>query len=265
MEQYFSGEVLHGDNFTLDEIKQWYNDEKEGYAGLVSDHENYAYGYHRVNKLYGFKYLPQKKYKKVLGIGSAYGHEFMPIASQIESLYILEPSDKLVSDVIGDVKVIYQKPNVDGTIDFPDDHFDLIICFDTLHHIPNVKHVLTEMHRCLEPGGFLLLKEPVNSMGDWREPRQGLTKWERGIPYQYFKKNLSTIGFKVVKKNHFFTMTSFLVRKTEKFLGNPIYKFGWYIWIDKYLSKILSSNINYHPKNKWQRMYPTEIFYVLSK
>ncbi|MDR6570598.1 Methyltransferase domain-containing protein [Chitinophaga ginsengisegetis] len=265
MEKYFSGEVLHGDDFTLDEIRQWYDDEKEGYAGLVSGYKDYHYGYHRVNQLFGFKYLPEKKFKRVLGIGSAFGHEFKPISSQIESLYILEPSDNLVSDTIGQVKVTYKKPNVDGKIDFPDNYFDLIVCFDTLHHIPNVKNVLREMYRCLEPGGHLLLKEPVNSMGDWRETRQGLTKWERGIPYEYFRKNIPEIGFKVVKKNHFFTMTSFLVRKTEKLLAKPIYEYPFYLFIDKYLSKIFSWNIKYHPVNKWQRISPTEIFYILSK
>ncbi|SHM49179.1 Methyltransferase domain-containing protein [Chitinophaga jiangningensis] len=265
MNPYFSGEVLHGDNFTEAEITQWYNDEKEGYAGLVSGYKSYEYSYHQINRMYGFNYLPDKKFQRVLGIGSAFGHEFVPIAGQIENLYILEPSDNLVSDAIGGVKTNYKKPNIDGTIDFPTDYFDLIICFDTMHHIPNVKHVLTEMHRCLAPGGFLLLKEPVNSMGDWSKPRAGLTKWERGIPYQYFKKNLPEIGFKVVKKHHFFTMTSFLIRKTEKLLSKPIYRYKFYLWVDKYLSKLLSFNTPYHPTSIWQRIGPTEIFYILTK
>lgn len=265
MDKYFSGEELYGDDFTLEEIKKWYEDEKEGYAGLVPEYKEYRYCYHPVNQLFGYKFLPERKYKNVLGIGSAYGDEFKPISSLIENLYILEPSDKLITDTIGEAKVMYQKPNVDGSIDFPSDHFDLIICFDTLHHIPNVRKVLAEMSRCLRPGGYLLVKEPVISMGDWREVRTGLTKRERGIPFSYFKKIIPELGLKVIKVNYFFTLTSFLVRNTSKILRKPIYEYPLYLLADKYISKLLSWNIRYHAVKKLQRIAPSEVFFILSK
>ncbi|MGD9721855.1 MAG: class I SAM-dependent methyltransferase [Pirellulales bacterium] len=37
---------------------------------------------------------------------------------------------------------------------YPDDHFDRLVCFDALHHVPNPQHVLREMHRVLKPGGL---------------------------------------------------------------------------------------------------------------
>lgn len=80
MDKYFAGEILHGDDFTFEQIKQWYEDEKEGYSGLVAGYKKgYHYNYHNLNKLYGFNYLPKKKYVNVLGIGSAFGDEFAPI------------------------------------------------------------------------------------------------------------------------------------------------------------------------------------------
>jgi SAM-dependent methyltransferase len=266
MDKYFSGEVLYGDDFSKEQISQWYEDEKEGYADLVAGYKKeYHYGYRHLDELYGYKYLPKRRYGNVLGIGSAYGDEFRPIATQIDHLYILEPSDHLVTDHIDGMNPVYKKPNIDGTIDFPDGFFDLIVCFATLHHIPNVTHVMNEFYRCLRPGGFLLLKEPINSMGDWREARSGLTKRERGIPYGYFKRMIADLGFKVIRESPHFTMTSFLVRKTGKLLQKSIYEYKAYLLIDKYLSRLFRWNITYHPVTKLKRIAPSKIFYVLSK
>lgn len=43
---------------------------------------------------------------------------------------------------------------MDGSIDFPDNFFDLILCFATLHHIPNVTFVISELFRTLRGGGI---------------------------------------------------------------------------------------------------------------
>ena len=195
---------MYGDDFTFDEIRQWYEDEKEGYAELVKNYpKSYHYGYHKVNQLFGYRFLPKRKYKNVLGIGSAYGDEFSPISAMTENVYILEPSDNLKSSKIGETSVVYKKPNINGSIDFPDNYFDLIVCLGTLHHIPNVTYVLSELYRCLNRGGYVLLREPINSMGNWRQKRAGLTKRERGIPYSYFEKILPDLGFKQIKRSLF--------------------------------------------------------------
>lgn len=43
---------------------------------------------------------------------------------------------------------------------FPDDHFDQILSFDVLEHIPDYRAALAECHRVLKPGGRLLLSVP---------------------------------------------------------------------------------------------------------
>ncbi|HVX00668.1 MAG TPA: class I SAM-dependent methyltransferase [Candidatus Babeliaceae bacterium] len=266
MQVFFSGQELYGDNFSLEEISKWYADEKEGYADLIKERPNeYRYGYHEVNKYYGFKYLPKGKFGRTLGIGSAYGHEFIPILDQIQELYVLEPSDSLISPELRGIPVIYKKPSIDGKIDFADDFFDLIICFDTLHHIPNVSRILFEMARCLKPGGFLLFKEPIISMGNWNEPRIGLTKRERGIPLNFFRKTLKDLQLIVIKESLFFTMTSFITRKTSKVFKRPIFEHKGYLLFDNMLSRMFSWNIIYHASNKWQRIAPSEVFYVVTK
>jgi len=267
MQQYFSGNVLYGDDFTPQEIEDWYKDEKEGYAGLIkSDPRAYHYGYHQVNNLHLFKFLPKKKFLNVLGLGSAYGHEFLPVAPLIENLYILEPSDALVNeDLPKNIHVIYKKPSTGGEMDFPDDFFDLVVCFDTLHHIPNVSQVFSEMARCLNPTGHLLVKEPVTSMGDWRLERPGLTKRERGIPYFYFERLIQKTGLITLHRSLFFTMTSFLTRKLQKMLPKAIYEYHAYLLADKFLSRLLEWHICYHPRNWWQRIAPSQVGYVLTK
>jgi len=270
MEEYFSGKKLYGDDFTYEQIQAWYADEKEGYANLVAEFEwaesHGAYGYHELNKLHGFRYLPKNKvFERALGLGSALGDEFLPVISQIKSISILEPSDNLVSDQLQGVALQYKKPSVEGKIDYPDNHFQLETCFGTLHHIPNVSFVLSELHRVLAPGGYLLIREPVHSMGDWRFPRYGLTKRERGIPVDLLRTWIRELGFDVVHESFCFAMTFFLERKIGRFLKKPLHEYKWYIYMDKVLSAITAFNLKYHARNPLQRIAPSSVFYVLCK
>ena len=178
---FYSGIALYGDDFDIEQISEWYADEQEGYASLgAKSRVNYSYGYHNLNYQHGFKYIKNKLFNNAIGFGSAYGDEFKQIANNITgSITILDPSDAFsdVKEVYG-IPCNYIKPNVNGDMPFKDDKFDLVTCLGVLHHIPNVSHVMREAYRCLSPGGYMLLREPIVSMGDWRQPRKGLTKRE---------------------------------------------------------------------------------------
>ncbi|NET36072.1 MAG: class I SAM-dependent methyltransferase [Cyanothece sp. SIO1E1] len=43
---------------------------------------------------------------------------------------------------------------------FPDQHFDIIISFETIEHVPNPRKAIRELHRILKPNGTLLLTTP---------------------------------------------------------------------------------------------------------
>ncbi len=135
------------------------------------------------------------RFNEALGIGSAYGNEFMPIAQNIKQVTILDPSD-----AFSDVKEIYEtpckyiKPNPNGNMPFETNQFDLVTSMGVMHHIPNVSHVMSECYRCLNKGGIMLLREPIASMGDWRKLRTGLTKRERGIPLQILNEIIRNVG-----------------------------------------------------------------------
>ena len=263
--KYFKGKHLYGDDFSIEEISQWYNTESEAFANLYGINMNDAqsYGYHHLNILYGFRYLKHKAFfHNTLGFGASWGYEFLPVIDKIKKLTIIESSLQTRSFKLGE-KLFpeYQSPTVEGNIEFPDNTFDLITCFDTLHHIPNVSFVLKELFRVLQAGGYLLLREPVHSMGDWRNKRSGLTANERGIPDEYLLKIINQNGIEVVKKHYYYCMTSFLKRIFKKINSD-----AWpYLYFDKFLSYLFAFNIHYHPVNKIQRISPTNIFYVLKK
>ena len=47
-------------------------------------------------------------------------------------------------------------------LDFPNNHFDAVVCATVLHHAANIVQVLREAKRVLKPGGkFVAIREPV--------------------------------------------------------------------------------------------------------
>ena len=99
-------------------------------------------------------------------------------------------------------------------------------------------------------------------MGDWAEPRRGLTKRERGIPIQIFRKFIIEAGFKIEKE----TMCVFpLIPRIWGFLGKQAYNNDVATRVDEFFSRILKFNLRYHRTNLVYKVGPTNVFYVLSK
>lgn len=264
--KYLQGEAIYGDDFTVEQIEKWYQEETEAYADLGSkETDQYVYGYDALNTLHGFNYIKGKKFENALGLGAAYGQEYMPIIDQISNIHIIEPSDNLQSDKLGNITPVYVKPTITGKIEYPDNYFDLVTSFGTLHHTPNVSYIITELHRVTKPGGYILLREPIISMGDWEKPRKGLTKNERGIPLQVFRKLFNKLNVEVIHEGPCFCMTAFFQRTWIKFSKKPIFTHKTYVWFDSILSKALSWNLRYHATKKLQRIAPQSVFYVLKK
>lgn len=261
MKIFFSGEKLYGDNFSLKQIKEWYISEKEGYSDLISP-KKYSYGYHELNKRYGYSKLKNiKNFKKVLGFGSAYGHELYPVLEKIKEIHIVEPSKKLKSKILNGKKIKYLKPSSSGKLSYKDNSFDLITCFGVLHHIPNVSYVLSELFRVLKSGGYILIREPIVSMGDWTKRRLGLTKRERGIPLEIFRKVINKNKLKIISEDLvLFPLTRRLEFGRKRACNSKII-----VWIDKILSKLFSWNNKYHSTKFYHKLRPQSVFYVLKK
>lgn len=262
--KYLSGERLYGDDFTQEEIVDWFADEAEGYAELgAKNSAQYYYAYHQLNHRHAFKFLMGRRFDKVLGIGSAYGDEFKPIVSNIHHITILDPSDAFLDvEEISGVPCAFQKPNSNGNIAFESNYFDLIASLGVMHHIPNVGHVLAECYRCLSKNGIMLLREPITSMGDWRKARNGLTKRERGIPLQILDHILENVGFTIVRRS----LCNFpVLPKIGNKIGIKTYNNKILTMADALLSQAFAWNIRYHRTRFFEKLAPASVYYVLTK
>jgi SAM-dependent methyltransferase len=257
------GKKLYGDDFTPEEIDAWFRDEEEGYYNLgAKDRSSHRYLHHALDWMHGFSALPRKSFRHVLGFGSAYGDEFLPIASGVSRITILEPSDGFVVKDIGGTSVEYVKPAPNGRMPFADGSFDLITCLAVLHHIPNVSAVIGEIFRCLEPGGVALIREPVSSMGDWRQPRKGLTSRERGIPLSLLRKMISQAGFQVLRESPcVFPLTS----RLNYFLKPPVFNSKFWTYADGVVSRLPLWPERYHRARWFHKFAPSCAFFVLQK
>lgn len=260
---YFSGERLYGDDLSGDDVDSWFDAEREGYADLWGkDRTSYAYEYHALNELLGFRLVPRRRFGHVLSVGGAYGDELLPVVAEAHDITILEPSDKFAGHSLGGKPITYVKPHSSGDMPFDDGRFDLITAFGCLHHVPNVSHAIREVHRVLAPGGFALIRDPIVTMGDWRRPRPGLTPNERGIPLQLFRDMIAAAGLEVVKE----TLCVFPVTtRLSPLFGGHVFNSRTAVRLDRFLSRLFAFNVSYHPQRIWQRLQPTAVAYVLQK
>lgn len=264
LNSHIIGRSLIGDEFSAEEIQQWFRDEQEGYAMLgAQDHDPHWYQYHALNTRYGFSALPNRRIGHALGLGSAYGQEFLPIVERIDRLTILEPSEKLRACEVGGLKLNYVVPNATGELPFADNTFDLITCFGVLHHIPNVSFVVSEISRVLNPGGLLLMREPIVNMGDWRQPRRGLTARERGIPKPIMENALGAANL-ITQSAQYVDFPPFN-RLLTRIGAKAIFNSQFLTLIDALLATLFSWNARYHRPRLWDKCAPASVFWVCRK
>ena len=261
---YLSGDKLYGDDFSSEDIRAWFEDEREGYADLgAKELDETQYEYQALNQFHGFRHLPKNaRFEHVLGFGSCFGGEFEPIAHRIGRLTIVDPSDAFVRSNVFGIPCTYTKPIESGTLPFDDATFDMLTCFGVLHHIPNVSHVMRELARCLKPGGYALIREPIVSMGDWRYPRPGLTKRERGLPLQFFKEIVGSSG---LVQQRLGLCIFRPIPKIGDMFKTRVYNSMALVQLDSLICNLLRWNIHYHPLRPWHKFRPQSAYFVLQK
>lgn len=109
--------------------------------------------------------------------------------------------------------------------EFPDNHFDYIICNHVICDIKDDKKALSEIYRILRYGGLAILQVPITKVARTVEYANIQTKEEREIAYGYgyheriynnkdYVELLSSIGFDVEVQN--------LYNKFEEYELNPL-------------------------------------------
>ena len=259
---YLRGEALYGDDLDADGIRKWFEEEELGYFELAHGDSDYDYSYHALNQAHGFRHL-RGTFERCLALGCARGDEVLPLQGRVGEIVAIEPAREWWSDRIGDIPARYLMPQPSGDLALDDASVDLITCFGVLHHIPNVSHVLHELGRVARPGAVFLLREPILSMGDWRKPRPGLTRNERGLPQQWLEPTLSDAGFVIERR----TRCAFnpLTRVMMKLGALQPFNRPLPVKADWLASKLLSFNIHYWRDTTWKKLGPSANFYVLRR
>jgi SAM-dependent methyltransferase len=259
------GKHLYGDDFSLEQIALWYEQEKHGYYNLVQETHEYetGYQYEALNRLHGLNLLTRKASGTCLAFGCARGDDVLPLAKAVKQFVAVEPATEWWADTIGGIPAHYIAPAIDGTLPLDANTIDMAVCLGVLHHIPNVSFVMQEICRVLRPGALLVIREPISSMGDWRQPREGLTANERGLPLEWTDELIGKLGLKVIRRR--FCMFSPLRVILLKCGFKRLWASAPVVWIDWLLSSLMSFNVRYYRDTFWKKCAPSSVFYVLQK
>lgn len=261
---YLDGKALIGDDYDAAQLQQWWDEEAEAYAGLfyAEDRES-QYDYHGLNRWMYYDRFQVPEGAKAMALGGALGHELLPIRDRLSEVVIVDPSDNFARNhVLGDRQVSYVKSRVDGLLPHADNSFDVITCFGVLHHIANVSTVMAECQRVLKPGGIMFCREPIVAQGDWRKPRPGLTKNERGIPLAIFRDIARTSGF-TIEKDQLFDFSPFL-RGMANF-GVTVFQHRSLSMIDGVLCRLFAFNTRYYRPGFLDKFGPASLAMALRK
>jgi SAM-dependent methyltransferase len=263
VESALRGETIYGDDFTAEEIEQWFADEVHGYSSLDHlDSQTGHYAYRALDAAYAWRHLPARV-ERALGLGSAFGSEFEPLAGRVGGLTIIEPEQRYWSPQVAGIPTHYQSPEPSGRLAFEDGCFDLVTAFGVLHHIPNVSTVFAELLRVLAPGALLIVREPIVSMGDWRAPRRGLTARERGLPFAAISRLCAVHGVKL-RAAH---MLGFgpLLKMAARVSPSAHWNSRAFVKFDALMSRAFRANYRYHRTKLWQRFAPTVGCWVIER
>lgn len=245
-----------GNDYNIDQIKDWYEDEKLGYFDLVEKDKkkHYEYGYTKFNRWHMASVLDHS-FDVCLALGAARGEDVAEL--NVEKYIAIEPAKEWWSSQIAGKPAEFREPNILGNIDLDNNSVDIATSFGVLHHIPNVGFVLGEMIRVLKPGGYLILREPISSMGDHTKPRPGLTKNERGLPKEWLLQELSEL---TQVRMHYCQLGPLL--KLFNKIGVNVYSHYPLIALDKLMSHLLAWNDGYYRTSIRSKFAPGSIFYI---
>jgi SAM-dependent methyltransferase len=71
------------------------------------------------------------------------------------------------------------------SLGFPDEHFNAVVCWSVLEHVPEPQRAIAEMRRVLKPGGTIWVQLPflfpyhADPHDYWRVTPSGLRQWMR--------------------------------------------------------------------------------------
>jgi hypothetical protein len=255
------GKKLYGADFNEEELQKWFSEEINGYKQLASKRD-YVYEYHALNAKHAYSKLDDKHFQNILAYGSAYLDEIIPIQANVSTIYKVDIDSYTTSGFITDKTIISIQANHLGLLDICSQKIDLVTCFGALHHVANPGTVIKEFFRVMSHDSYLVVREPIVSMGNWDKPRIGLTKNERGIPYKILIDYITEAGFEILYLSpcDFSPMATFCKHLPLAPYNNPILTL-----IDSWLSRLFFGFYRYHRHNFFQKFAPASLALVCKK
>jgi len=92
---------------------------------------------------------------KVLELGAGYGWYSAHLHEQGKEVLAVDLENNLPSEQIPFLKHDLEKP-----LPFKGPGFEAILAWDVIEHVENEQQLLSEIYRCLKPGGVLLMSVP---------------------------------------------------------------------------------------------------------
>jgi SAM-dependent methyltransferase len=179
------------------------------------------------------------------------------VLSRADQVTVIDASGLPPHPALAALGASMRGPTGDGSIAEPDAAFGLITCFGVLTYLPDPVASFAELRRCLAPGGWLLLREPIVAMNLEQPEHTGLGRHGRGIPLAVLD-DLVRLGF-TVQYRALCTVT------LTRHLGPRPFNNPRAVRVDAMLSRTLAWNIHYRATWPWQRLRPKAAAYVLQR
>jgi ubiquinone/menaquinone biosynthesis C-methylase UbiE len=107
----------------------------------------------------------QRRYDRILDVGCGFGHSFAELSACFApELIVGMDADPSLHERAGPQARACGSPvelhaGNASRMDWPDNHFDMVFCHQTFHHIVGQEEAMAEFFRVLKPGGVLLFAE----------------------------------------------------------------------------------------------------------
>jgi SAM-dependent methyltransferase len=264
---YLSGEKLLADDATPTQLDAWFAGEMNGYADMMEPqaafHAAPDSSMAALNRRHWGNWLAGKTGLVGLALGPGDGKEVLALAPHMARWLAVEPAKVYHKPDYYTCPVEFVPVNAKGTLAVPDTSVDVVLSFSVLHHIANVSFVLSELHRVLKPGGLLLVREPIVTMGTWGALRPGLTPNERGLPEGWLRATLLAQGWQLEEwRPAVFSPLLSLVNRLGFHLP---FSSRAYVGLDAALAWLTKPLARYHRPRWWHKCAPSAVLVVARK
>ena len=252
------GSELYGADFSDDAVVSWYESESDRWTRRYEEFEPRPYSDHALNVRHGYRWTQLDYASRALAFGGGKGDELLPVADRLGHVTIIEPVSALARGDLAGVPVTFHGPSPTGVIEHPDGVFDLITCFGALTYVANARDVFSELVRCLAPGGWLLIREPIVAMNLEMPASARLGNHGRGLPLPIFRSLVRESGLETVRE------TLCVFSPIGKLIPEP-YNRSWAVRLDALLCTAMRWNVHYRADHPWQKLRPKWAFYALRR